>query len=94
MSTATLGNRAFRQQLRKVYGFYTGGFAAFVIILGVLEQIGLSRQAIGYIFLLATVLLYAGIGIISRTSEAAEYYVAGRRVPAMFNGMAVGADWM
>jgi hypothetical protein len=24
----------------------------------------------------------------------AEYYVAGRRVPAMFNGMATGADWM
>ena len=23
-----------------------------------------------------------------------EYYVAGRRVPAFFNGMAVGADWM
>ncbi len=30
----------------------------------------------------------------SRTSDAAEYYVAGRRVPAMFNGMATGADWM
>ena len=23
-----------------------------------------------------------------------EYYVAGRRVPAFFNGMATGADWM
>ena len=43
---------------------------------------------------MATVLLYAGIGVISRTSDAAEYYVAGRRVPAFFNGMATGADWM
>jgi cation/acetate symporter len=42
----------------------------------------------------ATVLLYAGIGIMSRTNDAAEYYVAGRRVPAMYNGMATGADWM
>ncbi|MEY4713086.1 MAG: Cation/acetate symporter ActP, partial [Pseudomonadota bacterium] len=25
---------------------------------------------------------------------AAEYYVAGRRVPAIYNGMATGADWM
>jgi cation/acetate symporter len=40
------------------------------------------------------VLLYAGIGIMSRTNDAAEYYVAGRRVPAMYNGMATGADWM
>jgi cation/acetate symporter len=41
-----------------------------------------------------TVLLYAGIGIMSRTTDAAEYYVAGRRVPAVYNGMATGADWM
>ena len=39
-------------------------------------------------------LLYAGIGVMSRTTDAAEYYVAGRRVPAIYNGMATGADWM
>jgi cation/acetate symporter len=55
---------------------------------------GLSRAWIGYIFLLATIGLYAGIGFMSRTSDAAEYYVAGRRVPAVYNGMATGADWM
>lgn len=55
---------------------------------------GLSRAWIGYIFLGATVALYAGIGIMSRTNDAAEYYVAGRRVPALYNGMATGADWM
>ena len=55
---------------------------------------GLPRSIIGYVFLLATVGLYAGIGVMSRTSDAAEYYVAGRRVPALFNGMATGADWM
>ena len=60
----------------------------------VFEQMGLTRQWIGFIFLFATVALYAGIGIMSRTSDAAEYYVAGRRVPAMYNGMATGADWM
>ncbi|MBN8507962.1 MAG: cation acetate symporter [Burkholderiales bacterium] len=87
-------NRAFKAQLNKVYGWYTGGFIAFVIVLAVLEQMGLSRQWIGFIFLLATVALYAGIGIMSRTSDAAEYYVAGRRVPAVYNGMATGADWM
>jgi cation/acetate symporter len=94
MSSVAQSNRAFRQQLKKVYGFYTGGFVAFVVVLAVLEQMGLPRQTMGYVFLIATVMLYAGIGIISRTNEAAEYYVAGRRVPAMFNGMAVGADWM
>jgi cation/acetate symporter len=87
-------NKGFKQQLSKVYTWYTGGFIAFVIVLGILEQMGLPRNYIGFIFLIATVLLYAGIGVMSRTSDAAEYYVAGRRVPAMYNGMATGADWM
>lgn len=84
----------FFSALKKAYTWYTGGFALFVIILAIAEKMGLPRIYIGYAFLLATVLLYAGIGIMSRTSDAAEYYVAGRRVPALFNGMATGADWM
>ena len=84
----------FARSLKKVYTWYTGGFIAFVLILAVAEQMGLSRAYIGYAFLAATILLYAGIGVMSRTSDAAEYYVAGRRVPALFNGMATGADWM
>jgi cation/acetate symporter len=92
-STAA-ANRAFKKQLNKVYGWYTGGFIAFILVLAVLEQMGLPRNWIGLIFLLATVGLYAGIGIMSRTTDAAEYYVAGRRVPAIYNGMATGADWM
>jgi cation/acetate symporter len=87
-------NKAFKQGLNKVYKYYTGGFVAFVIVLAVLEQMGLPRSWIGFIFLLATIGLYAGIGIMSRTTDAAEYYVAGRRVPAVYNGMATGADWM
>jgi cation/acetate symporter len=87
-------NKGFKQQLTKVYTWYTGGFFTFVVVLAILEQMGLPRNYIGFIFLIATVLLYAGIGIMSRTTDAAEYYVAGRRVPAVYNGMATGADWM
>jgi cation/acetate symporter len=92
--TATGSQKAFNSQLKKVYTWYTGGFLVFVVALAILEQVGLPRNWIGYVFLFATILLYAGIGIMSRTSDAAEYYVAGRRVPALFNGMATGADWM
>ena len=84
----------FKQGLNKVYTWYTGGFVSFVILLAILEQMGMPKAWIGYSFLAATVLLYAGIGVMSRTNDAAEYYVAGRRVPAMYNGMATGADWM
>jgi cation/acetate symporter len=94
MFSSNTTNAAFKKSLNKVYTWYTGGFLAFVIVLAIAEQMGLTRAWIGYIFLGATVLLYAGIGVMSRTNDAAEYYVAGRRVPALYNGMATGADWM
>jgi cation/acetate symporter len=91
---SALSGRAFKLKLDRIYLIYTAGFIAFVLALGMLERMGLPKRWIGVIFLLSTVALYAAIGIFSRTTDAAEYYVAGRRVPAMYNGMATGADWM
>ena len=94
MAVTASSNRAFFNQLRKYYTWYTGGFIFFLVGLAIAEQMGLPKVWIGYVFLFATIGLYAGIGIMSRTADVAEYYVAGRRVPALFNGMATGADWM
>jgi len=58
------------------------------------EQWGLSRNLMGPIFLFSTVMIYALIGISGRTTDEDEYYVAGRRIPAMYNGMATAADWV
>ena len=84
----------FVSRLPKIYGMYTGGFLLFVVALAIAEQMGLPNAWIGYVFMAATIGLYAMIGIMSRTAETDEYYVAGRRVPALYNGMATGADWM
>jgi cation/acetate symporter len=87
-------NTGFINNLPKIYGMYTGGFVFFVIALAIAEQMGLPNVWIGYVFMAATIGLYAMIGIMSRTAETDEYYVAGRSVPALYNGMATGADWM
>ncbi len=84
----------FVSNLGRVYGIYTGGFVAFVILLAILEQIGVPNQIIGYLFVFFTIAVYAGIGFLSRTAQVSEYYVAGRKVPAFYNGMATAADWM
>lgn len=81
-------------KLQRYYLYYTGGFLSFVGMLAVLEKNGMSPRWIGYSFLFFTISMYAIIGIVSRTADVSEYYVAGRRVPAFFNGMATGADWM
>ena len=87
-------NVGFARQLRRYYGVYTLSFAVFVVLLAIGESLGLSQQVIGHVFLFVTIAIYATIGVMSRTSDVSEYYVAGRRVPAMFNGMATAADWM
>jgi len=91
---ATQTQSQFNAALKRYYSFYTGGFIAFVVIVGILEQLGVPNKILGYLFLFATIMLYAGIGFMSKTADVGEYYVAGRRVPAFFNGMATGADWM
>src|SRR6266508_407490 len=56
---------------------------------------GLYRnQMIGWIFMALSLLIYVFIGIVTRTSNPDQYYVAGRGVPAVYNGMATGSDWM
>ena len=60
----------------------------FFALMAVLEQFGLSAQAIGILFVAFTIGIYAFIGILSRTMAVEAYYVAGRSVPPVFNGMA------
>ncbi len=58
------------------------------------EKNGASAKSIGVMFLSFTIAIYALIGVLSRTMQVSEYYVAGREVPTVFNGMATAADWM
>ena len=94
MANQTAGKARFIDNLGKVYALYTLGFLAFFAFMAVLEQLGLGAQAIGVGFLLFTIAIYAIIGWLSRTAEVDAYYVAGREVPALYNGMATAADWM
>lgn len=80
--------------LKRYYLLYTVGFLALIGFLAILEAHGMPARWVGYTYLFFTIALYATIGILSRTSDVSEYYVAGRRIPAVLNGMATGADWM
>ena len=84
----------FARLLTRYFGLYTAGFGLLLVALSILEYEGVPRFWLGYLFLFATIVVYAGIGVFSRTSDVSEYYVAGRRVPALFNGMATAADWI
>jgi cation/acetate symporter len=94
MSVQSAATSDFIKNLGRMYGMYTGGFLLFVVLLALLEQVGVPNRILGYLFVFFTLAVYAVIGVASRTAQVSEYYVAGRRVPAFYNGMATGADWM
>lgn len=81
-------------RLIRAYALYTLGFFAFVYLLSRIERTTGPGVWIGYVFLFVPIAVYAVIGLLSRTSALVEYYVAGRRVPSAFNGMATAADWL
>jgi len=83
-----------RTRLRRRYSLVLVGLAAFLGVMFALERAGAPHTLIAVIFLLAPVVLYASIGLACRTSDSAQYFVAGRNVPAVYNGMAIAADWM
>src|SRR5512139_208149 len=81
--------------LGKIFGLYTVCFLGVTILIGLAEAfLGLSPQWIGWILMGLSLGIYIVIGIITRTSNPDQYYVAGRGVPAVYNGMATGSDWM
>ncbi|KDR29958.1 sodium:solute symporter family protein [Caballeronia zhejiangensis] len=76
------------------YALYTVGFLLFIFLMERIERTTGPGTWIGYVFLFVPIAVYAVIGLLSRTSDLVEYYVAGRRVPSAFNGMATAADWL
>ncbi len=94
---ADFDQAAFALQTRhyhKRFALVVLGILGLLLVLAAAEQWGLHKGWIAGIFLSATLVVYSVIGVYGRTSEAAEYYVAGRRIPGLYNGMATAADWM
>jgi cation/acetate symporter len=84
----------YKRKLHRRFGWYVLCLVAFLVALAFAERFGMSRVWLAGIFLSATLIMYAVIGVYGRTADASEYYVAGRRIPAVYNGMATAADWM
>lgn len=89
-----LAYAAYKSLLHRRFAIYVVSLLVFLLALAVAEQWGLSKVWVAGIFLSATLIVYAVMGVYGRTADPTEYYVAGRRIPAVYNGMATAADWM
>ncbi|HEX2891684.1 VC_2705 family sodium/solute symporter [Vineibacter terrae] len=73
---------------------YGVAFSLLILVLAALEMAGVGHKLLGYVIVLPPLVVYAVIGIGARTRSIQDYYVAGRRVPGLYNGLASAADWM
>lgn len=94
MKPAAFSSSSYHWRIHRNVLIYMAILVSLMGAMAWAERWGLSRNLIGPIFLFSTVMIYALIGISSRTTDEDEYYVAGRRIPALYNGMATAADWM
>ena len=53
-----------------------------------------SQFLVSLVIILCTFGLYIGIAVFNTAKQTSDFYVAGRGIPPIFNGMAIGADWM
>ncbi|MGD6959213.1 sodium:solute symporter family protein [Rossellomorea aquimaris] len=53
-----------------------------------------TQFLVSTLIILLTFALYIGIAVYNKAKATSDFYVAGRGVPPIFNGMAIGADWM
>ncbi len=74
-------------------GIYFGIFGAIlmavVVVLLIFEQLGASTQLLRLLTALGSISLYVAIGCAAYNATPAEFFLAGRRVPAAFNGVAL-----
>lgn len=84
--TSPSRQRHVNPRLGIYFGIFTSAFAALVLLVMLFEQLGVAPTALRAIMLFGPIALYLLIGGRGLTQDAGEYFAAGRRVPAFYNG--------
>src|SRR5262245_50343732 len=86
----TSRTRLVNPRLGTYFGIFSAAFAAVVLMAMMFEQLGATDALVRLVVFASPVALYASIGLLSATRETQDYFACGRRVPAFFNGLALG----
>ena len=70
------------------------GLVLLTLLLLIADFAGLPKSVVNGFFLVLSIIGYAAIGMLCRTTVPEEYFVAGRSISAPLNGMATAADWI
>ena len=73
------------------YSIVASAFISLVVVLAMFEQLGWSRAFLAQALMIVPLALYLVIAVGSRTFQPEDYFVSGRRVPAIYNGFVLAA---
>ena len=73
------------------YSIVAAAFVSLIVVLAMFEQLGWSRPMLAQTMMLVPLALYLLIAIGSRTFQPEDFFVSGRRVPAIYNGFVLAA---
>lgn len=85
----TTSTRMVNPRLGAYFSIFMSAFIALGLVTLILEGLGIEAQSLRYGMLLVPLALYAVIGIGAYTVDSLDFFAAGRRVPAFFNGLAL-----
>ena len=74
------------------FAIFTSAYVSLVLTLLILEQLGLETFWITQVMVLVPIMFYGVIGMLVRTTNLEDFFVAGERVPALYNGLSLSAN--
>ncbi len=74
------------------FAIFASAYVSLVLTMLILEELGLAAFWVNQVMLLGPVLLYLVIGLVVRTTNLEDFFVAGERVPALYNGLSISAN--
>lgn len=79
--------RPVNPRLGTHFATFASAIAAVVLVLAMVEQLGARKLWLSHVMIVAPILLYVTVAVITRTVDLHEFFTAGRRVPAVFGGL-------
>ena len=73
------------------YGIVTSAFLSLIIMLAMFEQLGWGEMWLAYALMVLPLVFYIVIAVGARTLDVEDFFVCGRRVPAVYNGFVLAA---
>lgn len=88
----TQQRRLINPRLGIYFSIFASGFSGLVVMLLILDQLGTPQGLIRLSMLVLPLAAFAGIAVCAYCQEPAEFFAAGRRVPAVYAGLVLAGS--